>query len=379
MLPSLALVLLAIASSSAAPHRAMSHEEYDTLVKKRDDVLKTMSDAEDPVINIKELGAVGDGKHNDTGALFIAMEMASSGLLSYPVLIPEGTFLMWPVVLPCKNARLTIRGTVLVAQADDGWTQNEYFWKIDDAENCTITGTTDEFSPPGVISGQGERWWEKGGDAPALILFQGTGMSYPYSGIYNISLNNAPGTHILVRDSYWYGGPVFSGVWLYSPAQSKNVIGIHAINASFRLTNSEIATSGPNLLIECGRGEMNRAFAVSEGSRFGHGQGIVLVMYDGVMGNVSFFNSEFQGTTYGLRVLGAVDGTGWVSNIQLFETKMIDVGTPLQVDNTACPLGRHDCTGKSQGGRMVYSGKAKANQKSPNWTTVCALFILQSM
>ena len=351
------LCLSAACGVLAAPATTLSDAQYAAMEKTHSQLLAGLQPGEDPVLNIKTFGAVGDGVHNDTSAFLKAMLYASV-FKPWTVLIPEGTFLIYPATFPCHNTRLAIRGTVLAPENPAEWWEQEYYWRIQEAENCTITGYTESYEDLGIISGQGSRWWnEKPGAAPSLIYFDGVSSdyeAYPVAGVFNISLVNSPGTHISVTRTRWYSSFSIAGVDIYSPENSRTV-GVEVVNASVRFSNNKISTGADNIILMCGRGDSNRVFAGGDYNEFGTGDGISVIMYDGIMGNITFYASKFRGTRFGMRVMGAVDGTGSIINVGLESTTMEDVGIPLWMDNTACPAGRHDCTGKSQGQEGVLS------------------------
>ena len=360
----LAGTILLAASTVRCTAVDLSTADFDRLEKVGQEIiLRSRSIGDQPVLNIKELGAVGDGKHNDTKPFFEAMVLASEIALDFkiPVLIPEGTFLMWPVNFPCVNVRLEVQGTVIAPQNPDEWTQNEHFWRIDNANNCTITGYASDFGPQGEISGRGAEWWERRQPAPSLILFKGVTNrfeAYPIAKVANITLSNAPGAHIAVHNTSNYYGPNIDNVVIYSPRGSYGTVGVLGINCTVSVSHSNIATGDDNIRLVSPRGNTHEVFLSADRNTIGHGNGITLVVYDGVMGNMSFFYNKFTGSTYGFRFLGVRDGSGAIANVQAFTTEMEDVGVPLYMSNAACPEPKTDpCTGNGTGEEkyLLYS------------------------
>ena len=123
------------------------------------------------VYNIRDFGAIGDGKTKDTAAIQAAIDKCSqSG--GGRVLIPPGTFLTAPLVLKSNVDLHVSEGAVLLGSADIedyvNWkseklnTQfapynSKYLIVAEDESNISLTGR-------GTIAGQGLVYFDRSGD-----------------------------------------------------------------------------------------------------------------------------------------------------------------------------------------------------------------------
>ena len=64
--------------------------------------------------------------------------------------------------------------------------------------------------------------------------------------------------------------------------------------------------------------------------------------------------SVCTGTVWGLRAVGAKDGSGELVNVYCENFNMIQVGLPLLVSNVFCPVSHEGCTRPAKGTQEFY-------------------------
>ena len=128
------------------------------------------------IINVREMGAVGNGVADDTAAVVKAIDKvraAGGGTICFDA----GTYLCGTLAL-CSNLEIVLGpGAVLKAQEDIAYfpkdtnlnarTLNHYFLYLNNVENVTISG-------PGRIDGSGYAFWEKEYFDPSMAPLEDT-------------------------------------------------------------------------------------------------------------------------------------------------------------------------------------------------------------
>ena len=313
----------------------------------------SLGDWNPTLINVLDCGAVGDGKTNDTDA-FLAAFKKCENLDAAIVYVPDGTYLLWPIQLPrCKNSILHIHGVILGPTSPEEWYLDALI-DVRGAYNFTIQG---DFK--GMIDGRGHEWWDlerrqrtstktiNDGpvpSAPSLLRFSHFEEDTPGEygeppSVYNISLQSAPGAHALVEATLMYSYLTLNGVIVQSPPNVTTTAGFVAVNASLSVYRCTIDTGGHNVLLYSPAGQNNRIYAGVSESEIGYGEGITLVMQDGLAGNLSMYDNQFHETKYGYRILTPQGGTGTISGFFVYNSNMTDVGTPIAIDMFYCPQG----------------------------------------
>lgn len=109
-------------------------------------------------LNVKDFGAVADGRSDAAGAVLAAWTAACRSGGAAVVFVPAGNFLVGPVALrgPCKGPMtFRLEGTVK-APADPAVFSDEYWISFDNVDQLTVSGG-------GTFDGQGAAAWSRGG------------------------------------------------------------------------------------------------------------------------------------------------------------------------------------------------------------------------
>ncbi|KAG9456633.1 hypothetical protein H6P81_001141 [Aristolochia fimbriata] len=304
-----------------------------------------LADAANPISvwNVKNFGAVGDGKTDASKALLGAWKRACQSPGKSKVLIPKGTFLVYPVVLsgPCRESvDLRVKGVVTAPGLDafnsDAWIEFQYI------NGLTITGS-------GIFDGQGAEAWprnrcKQSSNCPQLPV----SLRFSFvrdATIQGISSLNSKNKHFAF---YACENVVVRFIKIAAPADSPNTDGIYtALSRRIQILGSVIATGDDCVAI--GPGSYNVTVA---GVFCGPGHGISV----GSLGRnpdeadvtgLKVRNCTFTNTDNGVRIKTWPDrpARNSVSDIIFEDILMHDVHNPIVIDQLYCP---HDqCSLKS--------------------------------
>ncbi|CAI5458836.1 unnamed protein product [Closterium sp. Yama58-4] len=175
---------------------------------------------------VTEFGAGGDGSSDDSNAFAAAFEAAckeaSSSDRKAAVVVPSGqTFLVKPVVFegPCgPGVRFTIDGTI-VAPGDPGEFDNPGSGTYGVLNFRDIPGL--EIAGNGLVDGNAEVWWEKGGDERPqnMVIVECHGVL-----VTGITSKDPAFKHLFF---YKNNGATVRGVTTLSPEESPNTDSLH--------------------------------------------------------------------------------------------------------------------------------------------------------
>eukprot|EP01006_Ploeotia_vitrea_P060657 TRINITY_DN76306_c0_g1_i1.p1 TRINITY_DN76306_c0_g1~~TRINITY_DN76306_c0_g1_i1.p1 ORF type:complete len:380 (+),score=19.95 TRINITY_DN76306_c0_g1_i1:23-1162(+) len=269
-----------------------------------------------PTCNVKDYGAIGDNKTDDTPAIQRALNACKTG----NIVFPAGAYLSKQIQVPpgAKDVTITLqRNSHLVLWRDIptypkvGFYSGFLYGK--DVSNVTILG-------PGEIDGGGFRWWRYGKSIsrPCLIMFnQSTGIT-----VDGLTLRDGPFYHVLMIDSEnvrvnninvdsgcgYEHAPNTDGVHLWSVR--------NAYVGNSRVQNGDdcipIRDASSNILVEnmycsCGQNAgvpviwkqggtlQNVIFRNITAVDTFHAAGIKSKKYTGVIRNVTFEDIKFHG------------------------------------------------------------------------------------
>ncbi|XP_068652819.1 exopolygalacturonase-like [Aristolochia californica] len=295
------------------------------------------------VWNVKNFGAVGDGKTDDSKALLGAWKQACEWTGKSKILIPKETFLVYPVVLsgPCNGRMiLQVNGVVRAPGLDkfnsDAWLEFQYI------NGLTLTG-------PGIFDGQGPAAWSqnkckdksKCQQLPTSLRF-----SFVHDAIIQgISSIDSKSKHLTF---FTCKNVVVQSIKIAAPADSPNTDGIYtSLSRRIQILRSVIATGDDCVAI--GQGSYNITVA---GVFCGPGHGISV----GSLGkkpdeadvqDLVVRNCTFTNTDNGVRIKTWPDrpARNSVSDITFDDIVMNEVYNPILIDQQYCP---HDqCSLKS--------------------------------
>jgi polygalacturonase len=286
-----------------------------------------------PLFNVRDTGALGDGKHKDTAGIQAAIDAcAKSG--GGTVLVPAGRYLTGAIELRSHVTFDVGPGAVLLGSEDPadyplrdsawGGTRKELSSLIyaADSEDITITGR-------GVIDGQGMVWWKR-----QWLAAPKKGMPAPstpgdFEEIRKLA-NGRPQLIRIVRSKHlviekvhlmnspsWTIHPLFcefvrvDGVTIENPVPSPNTDGINPESCrNVQIVDCRIDVGDDCVTLKSGTNEIGRKMGKPDENITitncvmlkGHGGVTIGSEMSGGVRNVVVSNCVFQGTQVGIRV-----------------------------------------------------------------------------
>lgn len=310
-------------------------------------------------INVKDFGAVGDGIHEDTGAIQAAVNfLPENGRL----LFPDGTYLLCPVALKSHITLELCEKTVLLGSARrerypiipaaavdpvsgkelplagfEGLEQNAYqsLLQASFAEDITIVGK-------GTIDGNGQNgdWWKDFHSFPAArprVLFFNR---CKHVTLHGVTVSNGPSWHI---------HPFFSedfsmlDCFVTAPKVSPNTDGIDPESCDgVRIIGCRFSVGDDCIAIKSGKLDMARKYQKPADHHvirnclmeFGHGAVTLGSELSAGIRNLSVTDCRFHATDRGLRIKTR-RGRGkesLITNVLFDNIRMDKVLTPVVIN-----------------------------------------------
>lgn len=311
--------------------------------------------------NIRDYGAVGDGKTSNTKAIASAIE-ACSKAGGGKVLIPEGIWLTGPIHLK-SNINLHMDKGAEVRFSNDF---NEYlpvvltrwegiecynFSPLIYANGCTNIAVTGE----GTLQGQGEAWWPWKANKQKIAgkLYEDAVNGVPVKdrilgkegGLRPSFVQPINCKNVLIEGFTIKNGPM----WTIHPVYCENII----------VRNVKVETNGPNndginpdscknmIIEDCSFSTGDDCIVLKSGlnedgwrvnkptenviirrchTERGHGGVVIGSEMSGGVRNVFVHDCEFIGTNIGIRMKSRRGRGGVVENIWVQDTKMKNIG-----------------------------------------------------
>nr|XP_010906940.1 probable polygalacturonase At2g43860 [Elaeis guineensis] len=284
---------------------------------------KLSSEAQ-PIINVLDHGAVGDGKQDDTQSFVKAWGVACLDFGFPTLLIPPGkTFLLSQIAFegPCKSSiHVQVSGNIVAPNTL--WTSEFSTWILfRNVNDLTIDGS-------GQIDGQGSIWWD-------CKIKQAFGISACNNAYMDgIKFINSPGKHLTIHGSSWVH---IKGLSITAPAESPNTDGMY-IQASehVEVRDTIIGTGDDCIAIGTGSSDVNIT-GISCGP--GHGISIGSLGGDNSMATVEGVHvsySNFYQTTNGVRIKTWQGGSGFARGISFEHINLTSVQNPILIDQFYC-------------------------------------------
>ncbi|OEL25248.1 Polygalacturonase [Dichanthelium oligosanthes] len=290
-------------------------------------------------LSVLSFGAAADGITDDAEALVAAWRVACR-VPHATVLLPSGhRFLVSPVTLqgPCSTKlTLQIDGTVL-APADMGsWPKPRrplqwlnFKWLND--FSIQGAGTVDGQSTSSLQTSTGH--WHSSGAKPTLVRFYN---SFSVT-VRNIQISNSPQCHLKFDSS---GGIKVKNITIASPGDSPNTDGIHLQNTrDVEIRSSSIGCGDDCVSIQTGCSNVHMKNIVCNP---GHGISVGGLGKDNSLACVSDVVAEniiVQNALYGVRIKTWQGGVGSVRNITFSNVRVVNVATPIAIDQFYCDRG----------------------------------------
>ncbi|XP_057969361.1 probable polygalacturonase At3g15720 [Malania oleifera] len=284
-----------------------------------------------PSFNVIDYGAVGDGRTDDSPAFLKAWKAACQAPSNTPtlVVIPgKRTFLLKPATFsgPCKPPRITFRveGNIVAPNQKAAWKGfHVNTWLVFSSVNgLTVNGG-------GQFDGQGSAWWSQLCSNNALTFRRCNNLR-----LNGLRHTNSQRNHMTITAC---NGAVISNLNITAPGTSPNTDGINiASSSNIQIRNSIIATGDDCIAVSGGSSNINIT-----GISCGPGHGISIGSlgqggYDTVE-NVNVQNCTLIGTLTGVRIKTWQGGSGYARKISFKGIKLVEVITPIIIDQFYCP------------------------------------------
>lgn len=292
------------------------------------------------VFNIRDYGAVGDGKTLDTAAIQKALdECGKAG--GGTVVLPAGTYLSKPIFLRNHLVLQLDEGAILKATDEpaDFADPNEDKGVVAFVNGKNLTNIT--IDGKGTIDGSGERWWPPVKEAKKIgqpeprrrprmiVLSKCKGIR-----IQRVTLQNSPSFHLVPADSE---DVVIEGVTIRAPADSPNTDAIDpSACKNVHIKKCILDVGDDNVALKSGHSVPGRSSACEDITvvdctfLHGHGMSIGSETVGGVR-NLTVRNCTFKDTVSGLRIKSYRGRGGLVQNIRYADITMENVKIPINI------------------------------------------------
>lgn len=289
--------------------------------------------AANPVCNVRDFGAAGDGLHKDTGALQAAIEScARNG--GGTVFLPPGRYLTGAVSLRSHITFEVGPGAVILGSQDPAdyplrdnlyGTGRKYISSLiyaDQVEDITITGR-------GTIDGQGQIWWKrqwfafpkKGMPEAKTPEDQAEAKKIANGRPHLIEISRSKDVVIerlhLINSPSWTVHPLLcefvriDGITIENPVPSPNTDGINPESCrNVQIMNCRVDVGDDCVTLKSGTDELGRKMGKPDENITitncvmlkGHGGVTIGSEMSGGVRNVVVSNCVFQGTDVGIRI-----------------------------------------------------------------------------
>ncbi len=289
--------------------------------------------------NVRDAGAVGDGKALDTKALQQSLD--ACGQAGGVVLLPAGTYLSEPLTIRTRTTLRLEKGATLLATSE-----HEPFVRTDkpdafhpflggkDLEDVVIEGE-------GVIDGAGQSWWE----AAEAARQKQSGYTLPRPNLIiltrvknltvrGVTIQNAPKFHFVPTEC---DGVLVENATFLAPERAPNTDAIDpSMCTNVTVRNCVIDVGDDNIAVKSGKRADGREFAalglLVENCTFKHGHGMSIgsEVVGGVK-DVTVRNCTFDGTENGIRIKTDRKKGGTVENLLCESITMTNVVGALTI------------------------------------------------
>lgn len=297
------------------------------------------------IFNVLQYGAKSGGVKDNTQAFMKAWNAACHTRGKARLLVPQGEFLLNPVIFqgPCSTSTpiiVQIVGTLkattdVSAYTDDAWIQFEAI------DGLIVTGG-------GILNGQGASFWKyndcSGSSYCANTLKTGLRFNHVKNGIVRgISSKDSAGFHIVLFGCENFRAQRLS---ITAPENSPNTDGIHISNSTnIKISKSVIGTGDD--CISIGQGSINvRVNKITCGPGHGISVGSLgKVENEGDVKGITVKNCTLKGTTNGLRIKTWSKPYPSQASSMIFENIIMDnVKNPIIIDQTYCEKSKSQCS-----------------------------------
>jgi polygalacturonase len=279
--------------------------------------------------DVRDYGAVGDGKTLNTAAIQKAVDTAAAAG-GGTVLVPAGRFLTGPFTL-ASDIDLELAGNAVILISDDR--ANYPVLKARYVDAITAQNAHDiKITGEGAIDGQGESWWNAFRDDPQMThrpyLIKFTNCRNVEVG--GVTLENSPMFHLAPQNCTDVN---IHNITIHSPAGAPNTDGIDPSGWNFLITRCHIDTGDDNIAIKPTRERTpgNKNFLITD-CQFVHGHGMSIGGGSaGGLDGLTVSNCTFTETDAGIRIKTPRGNGGLVQNATYENLKMNAVKRPIYI------------------------------------------------
>lgn len=279
--------------------------------------------------NVRDNGAVGDGKKLDTVALQKTLDAAAAAG-GGTVHVPAGTFLTGPLTL-ASGVNLELAKDAVILISDD--LTNYPVVKARYVDAITAQNAHDiKITGAGTIDGQGAAWWAafranpQMTHRPYLIKFTNC-QRVEVSGV---ALLNSPMFHLVPQNCT---DVIIRDITIRSPADAPNTDGIDPSGWNFLITRCRIDTGDDNIAIKPIRDRTpgNKNYLVTD-CEFLHGHGMSVGSGSaGGLDGLTVSNCTFVGADAGIRIKTPRSNGGLLQNAVYENLTMNAVKRPIYI------------------------------------------------
>ena len=289
--------------------------------------------------DVRQYGAVGDGKSFDTTAIQKALDACDG--TGGTVKFPPGIYLSQPLTLHSRTTLDLVAGATLQAgtnQSDFMKVPGDWLKTKGSGEFIPLIGGKDltdvTLTGSGVIDGGGSAWWDEAEKArqiksgytlprPNLIVLE----RCQNVRLENLTLQNSPKFHFVPTDC---DGVVISNVTILAPAHAANTDAIDPSGRHMLITKCHIDVGDDNIAIKGGKKPADGGFESEDititDCTFLHGHGLSIGSETaGGVRNVTVHDCTFLNTENGLRIKSDIRRGGLVENIRYRDITMSNV------------------------------------------------------
>jgi polygalacturonase len=296
------------------------------------------------VCNVRQFGAKGDGKTKDTAAIQKAIDACTAGKGGGIVEVPNGTFVIGPILLK-SNMTLHLEKAATLLGSPDRPDYAKYTFARHETVQPLVSSLNSEnitISGEGTIDGNGQIWWDyvKGVRDSGVL---GTDHPRPMGVVFDHSKHIKMDGVTVQNSGFWQIVPyysqdlVFHNIRVLAP-RSPNTDAIDPFSSSDIVIDHVFSSVGDdNIAIKSGEINSPGPDAPSKNITItdctfenGHGLSIGSEVAGGVQ-NVHAERIHFKGTDQGIRIKAARDRGNDVSNISYKDITMEDVKTAILI------------------------------------------------
>lgn len=281
----------------------------------------------DKTFNIRDYGAVGDNKSDNTNAISAAITAAANAG-GGKVVVPTGIYLCGPLKF-ANNLALQIDSAAIlrmlpIDRYPGGTTDGTAFISGSELHDIAITGK-------GMIDGQGSPWWPfaktKNAKRPRMIAFRICDKVL----IEGVKLINSPMFHIAISGKS--SNVTVRDVIIRAPSSTDPVNPSHNTDAcdvsgtKILIQHCDVSVGDDNFT--CGGGTSN---VLIRDCTYGNGHGVSIGSYTrGGVSDITVENCTFTNTDCGIRIKSDRDRGGVLQNLTYRNLRMTNVGIPILI------------------------------------------------